>query len=89
MLEHVVGPDTRSRIHPSCSRRRLMSRLLVSINLYRAAPASVHFHFRFVSLTFLALFMASGVIVSKVRPLPSLSWTVALICSHFPPKSQM
>src|SRR5262249_44044548 len=47
-----------------------------------------HFHFRFVSLTFVAFFIALAVIVLKARPWRSGMRTVVSICSHFSPKSQ-
>ena len=48
----------------------------------------VHSQFRFVSLTFVAFFIALAVIVSKAWPRRSVIRTVAWICSHLAPKSQ-
>src|SRR5215813_8734311 len=54
----------------------------------RGEHSVVHFQVRFVSLTFVALFIALSVIVSKDCPLRSVIRTVARICSHIAPKSQ-
>src|SRR5260370_40021549 len=55
----------------------------------RGVHSVVHFQFRFVSLTFVAFFIASAVIVSKAWPRRLVIRTAAWICSHLAPKSQV